>query len=291
MIMMITIIWIIVLWLLLLLSSSLFYYDIVTTRGFLSGHLARPETLRLSAAPPPCALGEGRSAWLWLLFCVGFARSEKGEVLLRGVGAQRHFFPPNASVQWQPDGLTIQTQKWFPGAGFLGAPPISLVRIRVQCTLGGTRTMMSRCCSWFSEAVNSYQCRRTRSINAMLLRCETCLVLSCPFLIVWSCQYNIYKHIYTYIYMHTYIYIYMYTHVYIYIYVQSKVMWISYPTLGGRKYLVTWLEAISRIKALSWIGYWSPCSYNMDSLPSFLHPPPLSWSRSAYVLGRYRNLP
>ena len=30
------------------------------------------------------------------------------------------------SVQWQPDGLTIRTKKWFPGAGFLGAPPISL---------------------------------------------------------------------------------------------------------------------------------------------------------------------
>ena len=30
------------------------------------------------------------------------------------------------SVQWQPDGLTIRTKKWFLGAGFLGAPPISL---------------------------------------------------------------------------------------------------------------------------------------------------------------------
>ena len=37
-------------------------------------------------------------------------------------------FPPNASVQWQPDGLTIHihTKKWFPGARFLGAPAISL---------------------------------------------------------------------------------------------------------------------------------------------------------------------
>ena len=31
-----------------------------------------------------------------------------------------------ASVQWQPDGLTIHNNKWFLGAGFLGAPPISL---------------------------------------------------------------------------------------------------------------------------------------------------------------------
>ena len=30
------------------------------------------------------------------------------------------------SVQWQPDGLTIRANKWFLGAGFLGAPPISL---------------------------------------------------------------------------------------------------------------------------------------------------------------------
>ena len=29
-------------------------------------------------------------------------------------------------MQWQPDGLTIHTNKWFLGAGLLGAPPISL---------------------------------------------------------------------------------------------------------------------------------------------------------------------
>ena len=33
-------------------------------------------------------------------------------------------FPPKASVQWQPDGLTVHAKKWFLGAGFLGAPPI-----------------------------------------------------------------------------------------------------------------------------------------------------------------------
>ena len=38
--------------------------------------------------------------------------SEKGEVLLRGVGTLQTFSPPNASVQWQPDGLTIHTKKW-----------------------------------------------------------------------------------------------------------------------------------------------------------------------------------
>ena len=31
------------------------------------------------------------------------------------------------SVQWQPDGLTTHTKKWFLGAGFLGSPPISLL--------------------------------------------------------------------------------------------------------------------------------------------------------------------
>ena len=44
--------------------------------------------------------------------------SEKGEVLLRGVGTLRCSFPPNAAVQWQPDGLTVHTKKWFLGAGF-----------------------------------------------------------------------------------------------------------------------------------------------------------------------------
>ena len=52
--------------------------------------------------------------------------SEKGEVLLEGVGTLRYSFPPDASVQWQPGQLTINTKKWFLGAGFLGAPPISL---------------------------------------------------------------------------------------------------------------------------------------------------------------------
>ena len=54
------------------------------------------------------------------------AGCEKGEVLLRGVGTPRYLFPPNASVQCQPDGLTIHTNMRFLGAGFLGAPPISL---------------------------------------------------------------------------------------------------------------------------------------------------------------------
>ena len=57
------------------------------------------------------------------------AESEKEEVLLRGVGTLRYYFPPNASVQWQPGDLTIHTNKWFLGAGFLGAPPIFLTEL------------------------------------------------------------------------------------------------------------------------------------------------------------------
>ena len=53
--------------------------------------------------------------------------SEKGKLLLRGVGTLRYLCSPNAPVRWQPDSLTIHAKKWFPGAGFLGAPPISLI--------------------------------------------------------------------------------------------------------------------------------------------------------------------
>ena len=52
---------------------------------------------------------------------------KRGSAPKRGVGTLRYYFPPNASAQWQPDGLTIHTKKWFLGAGFLGAPPISLI--------------------------------------------------------------------------------------------------------------------------------------------------------------------
>ena len=54
---------------------------------------------------------------------------EKGSAPKRG----RHsamFCSSNASVQWQPDGLAIPTKKWFLGAGFLGAPPISPEEMR-----------------------------------------------------------------------------------------------------------------------------------------------------------------
>ena len=61
--------------------------------------------------------------------------SEKGEVLLRAVGTLRDslilsgktLLIKGPSVQRRPDGLTIRTKMWFLGAGFLGAPPISLM--------------------------------------------------------------------------------------------------------------------------------------------------------------------
>ena len=62
----------------------------------------------------------------------------KGEGLLRGVGTLRYLFPPSACLQWQRDGLTIQKKKQFLGAGFLGAPPISLsTAVRQVSTIHG----------------------------------------------------------------------------------------------------------------------------------------------------------
>ena len=70
------------------------------------------------AASPPARVG---------LAVAATAESEKtGSAPKRG----RHstiIVPPSASVQWQQPGVsTIHTKKWFLGAGFLGAPPISL---------------------------------------------------------------------------------------------------------------------------------------------------------------------
>ena len=69
---------------------------------------------------PPASISASASLELLL-------NSEKGEVLLRGFGTLLYFSLPIASVQWQPDGLTIHTKKWFLGARSLGAPPISLM--------------------------------------------------------------------------------------------------------------------------------------------------------------------
>ena len=64
----------------------------------------------------------------------GAQGSEKGEVLLRGVGTLRYLLilGENSAcqvpicVQWQPDGLAIHTKKWFLGAGLLGADNIGM---------------------------------------------------------------------------------------------------------------------------------------------------------------------
>ena len=42
--------------------------------------------------------------------------------IIRGSALYDMAFPLDASVQWQPDDLTIHTDKWFLGAGFVGAP-------------------------------------------------------------------------------------------------------------------------------------------------------------------------
>ena len=73
---------------------------------------------------PRCSM-PWRLAYLRLHDALGSCSSQrKGSAPERG----RHstiFLPPNASVQWQPDGLTIHTEKWLLGAGFLGSPPIT----------------------------------------------------------------------------------------------------------------------------------------------------------------------
>ena len=59
------------------------------------------------------------------------------------------------SVQWPPDGLTNHAKKWFLGAGFLGAPPISLMY-----TVAWRREQMG---------VNSRVCTRIRRARANVL--------------------------------------------------------------------------------------------------------------------------
>ena len=86
-----------------------------------------------SVPVPTSAVDHSHPAGIALRDCMG---SEKGEMLLRGVGTLRYCFPPNVSVQWQPDVLTIHTKKWFLGARFLGAPPISLMGIYKRCRRG-----------------------------------------------------------------------------------------------------------------------------------------------------------
>ena len=82
---------------------------------------------RDNSGPAPGAVvagaGQRGLGWGWVRRLVRVR--DRGGAPKRG----RHstiFVPPHASVQWQPDGSTIHTKKWFLGAGFLGAPPISL---------------------------------------------------------------------------------------------------------------------------------------------------------------------
>ena len=58
-------------------------------------------------------------------------------------------------MQWQPDGLTLH-QKWFTGAGFLGAPPISLMLFAVSPRSTTTTTTQR---GWYIEAFVSILAR------------------------------------------------------------------------------------------------------------------------------------
>ena len=62
--------------------------------------------------------------------CSARLSAEKWEVLLGGVGTLRYYFPPNASVQWQPGDLTIHTSKCFLGARFPRSTSPSLLSLR-----------------------------------------------------------------------------------------------------------------------------------------------------------------
>ena len=67
-------------------------------------------------------------------FSSGFQRGtpqlrERGSAPKEGRHSTKTLLVKCPSVQWQPDGLTIHTRKWFLGTGFLGAPPISLTQL------------------------------------------------------------------------------------------------------------------------------------------------------------------
>ena len=57
---------------------------------------------------------------LIILIMIKLIVGERGSAPKRGWHSTIILFPPNASSQWQPDGLAIPAKKWFPGAGFLG---------------------------------------------------------------------------------------------------------------------------------------------------------------------------
>ena len=94
--------------------------------------------------------------------------SEKGEVLLRGVGTLQYLCPPNASAQWQPDGLTIHAKEWFPGAGFLGAPSISLIASTRQASCAA-RSSRRCACAWGSLLLLSVLLSLSLSLLSLLI--------------------------------------------------------------------------------------------------------------------------
>ena len=161
------------------------------------------------------------------VFFVGVLR-EKGEVPLRGLGTPRCSFLPNASVQWPPGDLTIHTKKWLLGAGFLGAPPISLRPCSTACRRRAPGGGSSGRCS--TRAARSFSPTPTSSspmlghtagfhepIYMSIARSLSLTLHICIYIYIY-----VYVHIYIYIYIYiiyTYMYTYIHTYIHTYMYV------------------------------------------------------------------------
>ena len=173
-------------------------------------------------------------------------RSENGEVLLRGVGTLRFLYPPSASVQWQLHGLTIRTEKWFRGAGFLGAPPIPRTAWRPLRRSDAARdalyiyiyiyiyvycTCICRCILYIYIYIYMYVCiciisppeARGRAGREQFLRTSARRRTNYIYIYIYiQCVY-IYIYIYVYIYIYIYMYIRVCMYIYIYIYIHTYI--------------------------------------------------------------------
>ena len=139
--------------------------------GRAAGHAARPAGARLSSA----AGESGTGGWAKR----GMVR-EGGSAPKRGRHSLRYCFPPNASVQWQPDVLTIHTNNWFPRA--------------------------------LQTCIGSHGVRKDKRTNSDIILYYTIL-----YYIILHYMISYYVILYSLALMHmcvTYIYIYIYTHTY-----------------------------------------------------------------------------
>ena len=165
-------------------------------------------------------------------------------MLPRGLGTLRYYFPQNASAQWQPRDLTSCTKKGFLGAGFLGAPPISLIESPTPAGLRkgqmgsalingvtakfmvfdrGIFGVLPLTCLYLPKSARAHLFPQSVKIHHF---CSGPISVDpiCP-------QPHIYIYLYIHVYIYIYIYIYVYTHayihmcmcVYIYIYIYMYV--------------------------------------------------------------------